>query len=102
MTNTFSTILCWQDEAGDCRDARVTVKYTYYSGMPYSSHAIDPPEEPSVEIQSITTTSGDVLDGRDWFDDADLKAECMEDWADDQEAGAEYRAEQRANSLWED
>lgn len=98
--HTLSTILCWTDKAGEDRETCAVVEYTTYAGFCGSME--QPPEDASVEIQTVTVTSGHPLDDRDWTDDDELRAECMQDWIDDCEAAAEYRADaRRADAIME-
>jgi hypothetical protein len=94
MSRTFGTMLCWLDDAGNEQEASVEVTYSTYAG--FNGSMVQPSEDPSVEIQTIERTDpGEPIDYARWEDDADLIAECMQDWAEDIEAAAEYRAEQR-------
>lgn len=95
MTHTFTTILCWQDGEED-RDACAKATYDRYAG--YAGDRTDPPQDASVEIIAIERTDpGEPIDFNRWQNDESLIAECFEDWSDDQDAAAEYRAEQRAD-----
>jgi hypothetical protein len=54
----------------------------------------------TVEITAITGMYPDVP--AKFYDDDDLKAECLEHWHDHQIAAAEYAAEHRAEMLAEE
>lgn len=91
----LNTILTWDDKAGNEHEARVTVHYDVDEG--YAGDRIDPPCDPTVYIAGITGMSRAVPSY--FYEDDNLKAECMADWHDDKIAAGEYRAEQRADDL---
>lgn len=81
-THTFTTTAILP--SGD--EQEVTVTYTYQAG--YKGDYCQPPEPPTVEIQSVTTAVGD-WDG--------LEFEAMQDHADYLADAAEYRAEMQGD-----
>lgn len=100
MKHALSTILCWQ-EGGEDREACAKVTYARHSG--YRGDSINPPEDATVEIIAIERTDpGEPIDFERWQNDADLLAECMDDWSEDLIAAAEYRAEQRRDDAMMD
>lgn len=99
-SRSFKTTLCWSDEHCDDNEVSVVVSYDTYAG--YEGDRIDPPEDAHVEITDIVPTlAGATIPDRFMTDD-DLLAECMADWADDEIAAAEYRADQRRDDAMMD
>lgn len=96
-THTLSTILCWQDASGEDCETCVGVTYLVADGSPPTQ--TDPGYDTAVEIDTVVPTSGYPLDERDWTEDDDLKAECLEDWREYLIAAEEYRAEQRRDAM---
>lgn len=104
MSHKFKTTVMWHDSAGNECEAEVSVAYERHKG--YKGDRIDPPEDDSVEIIEIKQT---IAEGDEYrplpahlMDDDALLAECKQHWIDDEIAGEEYRAEQRAEMLRED
>jgi hypothetical protein len=72
-----------------------TIIYARQKG--FAGDRIDPPEGDNVEIIRIAVGEGNLdFDAVSAIDaNADIKALLLADWAEDDEAAAEYRAEQR-------
>lgn len=99
-TRKFKTTLIWPiglDEEVECE---AMVSYVGRKG--FAGDRIDPPEDASVEIIEIKAIDGETVIPDSFFEDDGLMAECFEDWRDDEIAAAEYRAEQRAETLREE
>lgn len=83
-------------------DVPVEVHYTRYDGCRETLE--QPAEQASVEIGEVRAIdAGGKSHDAPWLtdllsDDEDLRALCMEDWAD----AAEYAADQRADAIRED
>lgn len=90
-SHRFKTMLSWHDGAGNECEAEVTVHYDRHKA--FAGDLTDPPEAASVEITAITGMHSGVP-GLFYEDDSLLEA-CMQDWAEDIAAAAEYRADQR-------
>lgn len=82
------TDLLWHDSRGGEVETRVRVVYNRHKG--FSGDQIDPPEDASVEIVSITSEPAGVDIPQHFFDDEELLAECMQDWAEDEIAADEW------------
>ncbi len=82
----FTTTLHWTDPANEDEEIsqEVTVEYSYYKGFDGGSHAIDPPEHASVEIQSVVPDVPSAL-----YDE--LAEEAFMHHADYLADAAEYR-----------
>lgn len=93
---TFTTTLIWHDSRGGECEAEAKVTYAFHRD--FAGDLTDPPEPDSVEILGIIDSYGDHVPDS-FLDDEDLKAECFQDWLDDQAAAEEYRAEQRRDDL---
>jgi len=87
---TFKTTVLLND--GDI-EVPVRVVYSRYAGFRGSME--QPPEDASVEIVSITETDPAILLPAHYEADDNLIAECMQDWADEAEDAAEWRAQCR-------
>jgi len=96
---SFSTSITIEDELGET-DYDVRVIYDRYPGFP--GDRIDPPEDASVEIIEITPADKSITVPEHFYEDDALIAECMENWQDECERAAEYKAEARAEMLRED
>jgi hypothetical protein len=101
MERTFKTTLIWHDGVGSECEAEASVTYVGRKG--FAGDRTDPPEPASVEIIKIVSAiyPEDAIPDRLREDDA-LIDECFEHWADDEAAGEEYRADQRAEMLREE
>lgn len=93
--HTLSTILSWQ-EAGEDREACAKVVYALHKGSPET--LIDPACPDMVEIISVTRTDGEGDLSR-FLEDDELLEECYQDYLEDREAAAEFRAEMRADEM---
>ena len=94
MSN-LRTTMTWEDASGDEQSACVSVEYTFHRGYP------DTWEEPGcdtfVEINIISGMHPDVP--ARFYNDDDLRAECMEDYLDREESAREHAADMRAEDL---
>lgn len=93
------TTLAWEDANGDEISADVRVIYGRDKG--YRGDLTSPPEEASVWIDEILPADKSIAIPERFFEDDDLIAECMEDWADDEIAAAEWREQSRRDRLME-
>lgn len=107
MSHKFKTTVMWHDSAGNECEAEVSVTYEHHYG--FKGDRIDPPEDDSVEIIDIIEIHQTIAPGEpfnplpaDLMEDDALLAECMQHWTDDEIAGQESRAEQRAEMLREE
>lgn len=104
MIHKFKTTVMWHDSAGNECEAKVSVAYVRHKG--YKGDRVDPPEDDSVEIIEIhqMIAPGEPFNPlpADLMEDDALLAECMQHWIDDEIAGQESRAEQRAEMLREE
>ena len=91
------TNLLWHDSRGAEIETRVRVVYSRYKG--FAGDRTDPPEDASVEIISITSEPAGVDIPAHFFEDEDLLAECLQDWAEDDVEAAEWRAQCRRDDL---
>jgi hypothetical protein len=97
---SFTTSITIEDDQDGEADYDVRVTYSRYEG--YKGGYYQPPEDPSVEILEIIPADKSIIVPSHFYEDDGLIAECMEDWQDDCERAAEYKAEARAEMLRED
>ncbi|WP_347271878.1 hypothetical protein [Rhizorhabdus histidinilytica] len=98
MNNQFKTTLIWHDSRGGECEAECRVTYRGIKG--FAGDLTDPPEPDSIEIISIV----DVANPKDavpdhFFEQEELIAECMEDWAASEIEAAEWREQSRRDQL---
>lgn len=97
---SFATSIPIEDEMDGQADHDVRVTYSRYEG--YRGDYYQPPEDPSVEILEIVPADKSIIVPSYFYEDDGLIAECMENWQDECERAAEYKAEARAEMLRED
>jgi len=97
---SFTTSITIEDEMDGQADHDVRVTYSRYEG--YNGDYYQPPEDPSVEILEIAPADKSIIVPSYFYEDDGLIAECLEDWQDEHERAAEYKAEARAEMLRED
>lgn len=95
--NTLKTMMIWHDSTGSECEAEVYITYVVDPG--YAGDRINPPEPASVEIIGVSSVIADYDIPEYAIDHDTLSEACMADWRDEQIAGEEYRAEQRAEML---
>jgi len=93
----FHTSHVWTDADDMEHEAEVCVSYSYYAG--YCGSMEQPPEDASVEVQSVIVKMGDMPDDvlETFVDSEELRQECMEDYAAMLADAAECRAEMRGD-----
>lgn len=93
---SFSTSITIEDELGE---TEYDVRVTYSRSKGYAGSFYEPAEEPSVEIVSIEPADKSITVPEQFYDDETLIAECMDDWACEEEDAAEWRAQSGRDSL---
>lgn len=76
------------------------VEYDRYKG--FSGNHVEPGEPDHVEFIGMTPVDPGYDIPEESIDHDALAEECMQHWTDDEIAGQEYRAEQRAEMLREE
>lgn len=100
MTHKFTTTHVWYDAEDNEHEAEVSIEYNYYAG--YKGSMEEPPEDPSVEVQSVRVTFGDMPDHvlERFSESEELRDECFVDLDCRASDAAEYKAEMRAERDW--
>ena len=86
-------------------EAEIRVEYRHYAGCgPSRDH---PGDDPETEILKLEVKHGDQWIEPDWLaellaDDEEILSLCALDWQEERVAVEEYRAEARAERMWED
>ncbi|KQM18408.1 hypothetical protein [Novosphingobium sp. Leaf2] len=94
---SFTTTLMWHDSRGSEIEAVVRVTYV---GRPGSPQTMTDPEDPaSVEIINIAPADKSISVPQSFYEDEELMGECFDDWRNDEEEAAEWRAQSRRDQL---
>lgn len=100
MSHKFKTSHIWHDGVGNECECAVIVEYDRYKG--FAGDRIDPPEPAHVEFIGMTPVDPSYDIPAASIDHDAIVEECMQHWTDDEIAGQESRAEQRAEMLREE
>ena len=95
---SFTTSLIWY-EGEDEFEADVRVLYSRTKG--YEATLEEPGCDAEIEIISITPKDPTITIPERFETGEDLIAECFEDWRNDEEEAAEWRAQSRRDRLME-
>lgn len=96
---SFSTGIIWHDSVG--REIEADVRVTYV-GSPGSPQTMTDPGYPAeVEIIDIVPNDKSITVPEAFYEDDGLVDECFEDWRNDEEDAAEWRAQSRRDQLME-
>ena len=95
--STFTTTLTWHDNRGGEVETDARVLYSHTRG---TAPSFDDPGSPDeIEIITITAPDPSITIPASFYEQQELLDECAEDWAAEQVAAQEWRAQCRRDDL---